>query len=93
MLELWHFDRNMEVSPEQVGLYSHRKVWWQHSCPTSGEEHEWQANVFAVYKTYMQDDRLRGGEYRIPCPICYKRARNKRLIEANRHTRKRLSAT
>ena len=93
MLELWHFDRNMEVSPEQMGIYSHRKVWWQHSCPTTGEEHEWQANVFAVYKTYMLDDRLRRGEYHIPCPICYKRARNKRLIEASRHTRKRLSAT
>ena len=68
MLEFWHFDRNMEVSPEQVGTYSQRKVWWRHSCPTTGEEHEWQANVSAFHKTYMQDDRLRRGEYRNAYP-------------------------
>ena len=45
----------------------------------------------------MRDKRLESGERRIygyiPCPICWKRARKELLREANRHTRKRLSAT
>ena len=49
MLVFWHFDRNMEVSPEEVGIYSKRKVWWRHVCPTIGKEHEWQATVGHTY--------------------------------------------
>ena len=81
MLELWHFVRNMDVSPEQVGIQSHQKVWWRHICPTSGEEHEWQAKVYAVYKAYMQDEGLGRGEHRIPCPKCGKSARKEPLHE------------
>ena len=68
MLDFWHFDRNMEVSPEQVGICSHRKVWWRHICPTTGEEHEWQATVSNIYKAYMQDERLGRGEHRHTLP-------------------------
>ena len=79
MLEFWHFDRNMDVSPEQVGICSSKKVWWRHICPTTGEEHEWQAIVYSVLKAhnFVQDERLGQGEYRIPCPICKKHARRK----------------
>ena len=97
VLAFWHFARNTEVSPEQVGIYSHRTVWWRHICPTTGEEHEWQTTVCDTYKAYMQDERLGRGKHckigYIPCPICWKRARKELLTEANRHTRKRLSAT
>ena len=95
MLEFWHFDRNTEVSPEQLGIYSRQKVWWQHICPTTVEEHEWQATVNDTYKAYMQDERLGRGKNRIygytPCPICWKRARLENSKEANKHNRKRLS--
>ena len=97
MLVFWHFDRNMEVSPEQVGIYSQRKIWWRHTCPTTGDEHEWQATVCDTYKAFTQYERLGRGEHRIygyiPCPICWKCARKELLTKANRHTRKRLSAT
>jgi hypothetical protein len=92
MLELWHFDRNVEVSPEQVGICSKEKVWWRHICPETGEEHEWQATVNSFYKAYMQYERLGRGEYHIPCPKCWKHARKELLREANKHTHKRLSA-
>ena len=52
MLAFWHFARNTELSPEQVGIYSHRKVWWRHICPLMEEEHEWQAPVCETYKAY-----------------------------------------
>jgi hypothetical protein len=52
-----HHDRNMEVSPEQVGTCSSKKVWWRHTCPKTGEEHEWQTKVHAVYKTYMSEGK------------------------------------
>ena len=74
MLAFWHFDRNMEVSPEQVGIYSNRKFWWRHICPTTGEEHEWQATITNTYTAHMQDERLGREGHRIPCPICWKRA-------------------
>ena len=92
MLVFWHFDRNMEVSPEQVGIFSNRKFWWRHICPTTGEEHEWQAVVSGTYKAYMQDERLGKGGYCIPCPICWKHARKQLSIDA-KQARKSLSAT
>ena len=87
MLEFWHFDRNMEVSPEQVGICSRRKVWWRHICPKTGEEHEWQANVFAVHKTYMSEGRA-------PCPTCGFRRTREHMVKAykQRQACKRLSA-
>ena len=91
LLAFWHFDRNMDVSPEQMGIGSHQKVWWRHICPTTGEEHEWQATVSSIHTVYMQDEKLGRGGHRIygymPCPICWKRAGLEML--ANRHTRKR----
>ena len=93
MLEFWHYDKNTEVSPEQVGISSPRKVWWRHICPTTGEEHEWQASVCVTYKAYMLDERLGRGEHRIPCPICWKCTWKELLREANQQIRKGLSAT
>ena len=92
MLVSWHFNRNMEVSPEQVGIYSKRKVWWRHTCPTTAEEHEWQATVGHTYTAYMQYERLGRGEHRKPCPICWKCARKELLQKANKQTCKSLSA-
>ena len=91
LLELWHFARNTEVSPEQVGICSNKKVWWQHVCLTTGKEHEWQAEVTSVHNAYMQNERLATGEYHIPCPKCWKGARKERLMEANKPTRRSLS--
>ena len=97
LMPFWHFDRNTEVGPEQVGIGNQQKVWWRHICPTTGEEHEWQATVSTVHKAFMQDDRLERGGHRlygyIPCPICWKRAVKELLTEANKQTRKRLPAT
>ena len=75
MLDLWHFDKNTEVSPEQVRVHSHRKVWWRHICPTTGEEHEWQATVSHIYMAHLQDTSLRRGQHHIPCPVCWNGAR------------------
>ena len=94
MLGFWHFEKNTEMSPERVGIHSHRKVWWRHICPTTREEHEWQAVVSDTYKAYMLDERLGGrGEHRIPCPICSKRIWKERIREGNQQIRKGLSAT
>ena len=87
MLEFWHFDRNMEVSPEQVGIYSRKRVWWQHVCPTTGEEHEWQAKVQAVCRIYPSEERA-------PCPICRYQRTRKHMVKADEQLQadKRLSA-
>ena len=90
MLVFWHFDSNKEVSPEQVGIYSHQKVWWRHICPTTGEEHEWQATISNTYLAHMQDERLGRAEHRIPCPICWKSARKELMKKANKQTLKSL---
>ena len=92
MLVFWHFNRNMEVSPERVGIYSNQKFWWRHICLTTGEEHEWQATVCGTYRAYMRDERLGRGGHRIPCPICRKCARKQPSIDA-KQARKSLSAT
>ena len=37
----WHPTKNGELTPEQVSLNTHRKVWWQ--CEICG--HEWQTGI------------------------------------------------
>ena len=54
MLDFWHFERNLKVSPQQMGMYSHRKVWWRHICPITGEEQAWQAIICKVSITYIR---------------------------------------
>ena len=38
VLAFWHFARNTELSPEQVGIYSHQKVWWRRRGGTSVQQ-------------------------------------------------------
>ncbi len=51
----WHKTKNVNLSPDQVGVGYTLKVWWQ--C-TKCKEHIWQSNV---------DNRHRGGK---GCPFC-----------------------
>ena len=81
MLDFWHFERNLKVSPQQMGMYSNRKVWWRHICPMTGEEHAWQAMISKVSEAYISKARA-------PCPICNDRTRRERLVKANKQSRK-----
>jgi len=38
--EEWHFAKNRKITPEQVAVYSDKKVWWK--C---NEGHEWRTSV------------------------------------------------
>lgn len=38
----WHPTKNGALSPFDVGLGTHKKVWWK--CP-KGEDHEWKASI------------------------------------------------
>ena len=42
-LRLWHPEKNLPLTPSDVGPGSRRKVWWR--CE---ENHEWQASVYSV---------------------------------------------
>jgi len=42
-LQFWDYSRNSITKPDNVGLYSSRKVWWHHEYCATGEEHVWQA--------------------------------------------------
>jgi hypothetical protein len=50
----WHPTKNGTLSPENVGLKSHKNIWWK--CP-NGDDHEYQATLA---------NRSRGDA----CPIC-----------------------
>jgi len=43
----WNYDRNGELTPDQVTYKSKKKVWW--ICPTD-PKHEWQAVVYSRHK-------------------------------------------
>jgi hypothetical protein len=51
----WHPTRNGELTPKDVTLGSHQKVWWK--CP-NGDDHEWEIPV------YSRTGLGRG------CPVC-----------------------
>ena len=36
----WNWERNIDITPSQVTLVSHKKAWWKCS-----KGHEWQALV------------------------------------------------
>lgn len=38
----WHYGKNKPLRPEDISIYSHKKVWWK--C---GKRHTWQATVAA----------------------------------------------
>ncbi len=40
MLMEWDYEKNTDVNPTEVSVYSHRKVWWKGTCG-----HRWQASV------------------------------------------------
>lgn len=40
LAEQWHPSRNLHITPQEVTLYSHKKVWW-----LCDKGHEWQAYV------------------------------------------------
>jgi len=50
----WHPNKNDDLTPQEVGIGSGKKVWWK--CP-KGEDHEWMTRVVA---------RSNGKN----CPIC-----------------------
>lgn len=54
LLKEWDYERNGDLSPEELSRGSNRKVWWK--C---AEGHEWQAAVFS-----------RTREKATGCPIC-----------------------
>ena len=64
ILEIWHFRGNSDISPEQAAPYGQKEVWGRHTCPRTGEEHEWQAAVKDVTSVCM----LHG---RPSCPVCW----------------------
>ena len=82
LLEFWHCGRNASITPQKLGVYSSKRVWWRHICSTTGEEHEWQAIVSGVCNTYISKGR-------IPCPVCSSRANRERLAKANKHAFKK----
>ena len=83
VVAFWHFDKNTRVDPQEVGPSSKKRVWWHHTCPTTGEEHEWQANVGAFVCRYMV---LKAA----PCPACAKRANKERLAASGVPNKTRL---
>ena len=54
LTEQWHPKKNQNITPFEVGLGSHKKVWWK--CP-KGNDHEWEAAIFS---------RVNGSD----CPVC-----------------------
>src|SRR3954453_12769904 len=43
----WHPSRNGDLRPDEVALYSHRRIWWL--CPVS-PDHEWDIAPYARVK-------------------------------------------
>lgn len=46
VLWLWDFEKNMDITPEEVSEFSHKKVWWK--CEKG---HSWQGRVQTVTST------------------------------------------
>ena len=63
----WHPSRNGNKQPDQVGVSSSLRVWWQHVNEVTGEVHEWIAQV--KNRVGMSSG----------CPLC-DRDRRRRLI-------------
>lgn len=61
----WHPALNGTLTPDQVTVGSHRKVWWQ--CP---EGHVWQAVIYA-----------RTGPRKSGCPVCAGRVQRGKSIK------------
>ena len=38
----WHPTKNGDLTPSDVAVSSHKKVWW--TCP-KGDDHEWEATL------------------------------------------------
>ncbi|MDO4188243.1 MAG: zinc-ribbon domain-containing protein [Lachnospiraceae bacterium] len=58
--EQWNYEKNGEVTPNDVTKGSHMKIWWK--CPKG---HEWEDMVYHRTRTKNH-----------PCPICMKRSLN-----------------
>ena len=76
VVAFWHFNKNTRFNPQEVSPSSNKRVWWWHTCPMTGEEHEWQANVIAFVQGYMLQNRA-------PCPTCAKQRANKQRLAAS----------
>ena len=83
VVAFWHFNKNPQFNPQEVGPGSQKRVWWRHTCPMTGEEHEWQAVVSAFVQRYMLQKRA-------PCPTCAKRANKQRLAASGVPSKMRL---
>ena len=42
--EQWHPTKNGNLTPHNIGLGSHKKIWWKCSI---GDDHEWSARVYS----------------------------------------------
>lgn len=62
-MQFWHPDKKTKVSPEDVGHQNTLKVWWRHICPTTKEQHAWEARIYHVVSAY-------GRILRVFCPKC-----------------------
>lgn len=54
LVKQWHPAKNGDLTPRDVTVSSHKKVWWK--CP-EGEDHQWETKI---------SDRKRGEG----CPVC-----------------------
>lgn len=79
-LQFWDYGRNEKVDPSHVGAHSHRKVWWRHVCPFTGDNHSWEATIGQFVQHFRSTKRA-------PCPICSKLANKERLIKVNKGAR------
>ena len=59
VLKIWDYEKNVDVSPEEVTEYSHTKIWWK--CEKG---HSWQIPLYVVT---MSNTASSG------CPYCYGR--------------------
>lgn len=49
LLEIWDYKKNQDISPNQVGIGSSKKVWWK--CEKG---HEWQAVIYSKARSGKQ---------------------------------------
>ena len=57
----WHPTKNGKLTPANVSLKTHTKVWWK--CPKH-DDHEWEAAVAHISKSFELNTKTKG------CPFC-----------------------
>jgi len=62
IMKIWHPEKNVGLTPNEIGYGSNKKVWWK--C-YEGADHEWMAGITDVYRISKIDSGIR-----VPCPFC-----------------------